>query len=327
MTRYSSLILFYLFTAEQCSGQVKLDDIVAVWKTVQYKPEQRDRGIEIKGTHQFLIGKDAITFEGVIRIKGNNVLAESTEIENGAVKQTACCKGDLYSFQTKKKNEAHTLVSFQLRNESESSHWSKGCVASEYSLADSYLTVAGYFLPKLVLLKGAKCNVGIEKDGLVKLSVLYPHTVKEVNGSFEPFQGGTFWLDPTNNYFPVRSEIDKSFANGSYRTATSIRYPDGNTVEYETIETLKVDSKNIIPQINRQSGTTRFDYQSNIDESIFTLTAFGLPEPAGSSAAHNKSGYLMWIYFTISILVVGCLIFSYLRRSASLASSKRTDGE
>ncbi len=313
MFRFATILVFSSFTVSNVYSQPNLIQIQESWSTIRYSEKQLAAGIEVKSSQNFQTGNKQIEIHSSIRIKNSNVLSNSVQIENGNTYENTCCKNELYSFRTSKKNGLQLLDSTTISSGGRKVQWAKGCSDAEFSLAEMQLTIAGYYLPTLVKMQGVKIEFAIDKGNLIKMHIKNPHPVKEVLGKFEPLQAAVFWLDPLQNYIPIRCEIDKAFASRSFKVTSQIRRIDTGTIEYDTVESQTNASSTALAVTNTQTAKIALVYDVNMSDREFTLSAFGLPEPLGITPLSRKS-HMMYLYIAIPVLAAIGLLSAYIRR-------------
>jgi hypothetical protein len=157
-------------------------------------------------------------------------------------------------------------------------------------------------------------------DGTRAVSFKFVNVHELNERPFFPVQGGTIVLDPTQSWCVRSAELDCLYANGRARERVDHRYrasADGFAMPLsKTIAREFVDETG---ELMRGTLVNRFKFdvvQELPDDSEFTLSAFGFPEP---DFARKGSNLYVWLGAAGIVCLVTAIVLRKLLRRRSTA--------
>lgn len=155
---------------------------------------------------------------------------------------------------------------------------------------------------------------GVQKDssaGLVDVRFrISDPSARMSDGAQIKFTGGRVSLDPTRSWLPVRTEV--MWASGTGRVRDARDFQTETEVSYPT--------KLVGAEVSGDGSASEADFKETVEKvqlggSVpyreFTLSAFGLPEPAGS---RGIPGYVWLAVISVVLLAVGAVLRTRARR-------------
>jgi hypothetical protein len=157
-------------------------------------------------------------------------------------------------------------------------------------------------------------------DGTPAVSLKFAN-VHELNDKpFFPVQGGTIVLDPSQSWCVRSAELDCLYANARARERVEHRYrPSAEGFPMPLSKTIARESVDETGQVMRGTLVNRFEFavvQELPDDSEFTLSAFGFPEP--DFAAKGSNLYL-WLGAAGMVCLITAIVLRKLLRRRSMA--------
>lgn len=153
---------------------------------------------------------------------------------------------------------------------------------------------------------------------LVRVDHVYNYVLQLANRDTHVRAQGTLWLDPSRCWCIQRSKISSEVTDDGKRSADreeevvceTIDHPSGFPILKNVTEHVKITNH----KLKRNSGgTTKTEYElevnNNVPDSEFTLSAFGLPEPAGMEPVKKPIPIYVWILLAAG--VCGALAFAF----------------
>lgn len=179
--------------------------------------------------------------------------------------------------------------------------------------------VSSGYLPLAELVRASSyktVSTASEADGCLRIEFTNPHPVKSPHERFVP-QGGWFVVDPKRSFVVRRAEWRCDFAGTPMTIATTMTYADGDG---------PVPLPRRFESVRSQGGVidksvAEFDLRldDTPDESEFSLSHYGLPEPKGHEIAGSR-GYYVWLACAAAVAFAAALV---LRRLSNRVEAGR----
>lgn len=123
-------------------------------------------------------------------------------------------------------------------------------------------------------------------------------------------RSGTVVLDPRRRWVLARSELHLANGNDEVVATTTFEYVDTPSA-WPVLRRYQVDSVGYRPEIHRLVFEHDTSVDAEIPDSAFTLSAFGLPEPA------QPGGGRLW-FLWLNLAAVVCICLAVLLRKRAL---------
>ncbi len=170
-----------------------------------------------------------------------------------------------------------------------------------------------------------------EQNGqeLVRVDHVYEHIRHVANEDVHERRHGSLWLDPSRCWCIRRSKLSIETTTRGERSSDIdadvaceiIDHPSGFPILKSVIEQFKMF---MYKNKQKNEGSSKFDYDLETNDSIpdseFTLSAFGLPEPAGMEPVKKPIPLYVWILLAAGVCGALAFTFHYLARRRRLAA-------
>jgi hypothetical protein len=161
---------------------------------------------------------------------------------------------------------------------------------------------------------------------MVQVDYIYNHE----HGDSHVRNRGSLWLDPSQCWCIRRSKFSIEATTRGERSADTdadvvcetLDHPSGFPILKSVTEQFKIFQ---YKSKRKTEGSSKKDYElevnTNVPDSEFTLSAFGLPEPGGAEPVKKPIPMYIWILIAAGVCGALAFAFRYLARRKHLAGT------